>query len=289
MTAIRNLPAFSVRILFPDGEPNGIRVIEKSNWTGLGISFPRTHYRRVRSRQEIDRTGIYVLWGELDDEADVPTAYVGQGDGIKARLDAHAKAKDFWSHAVVFTSSDQRLNTAHVRHIESRLLRLARDARQCALDNANFPEPPPLGEADKAEAELFLADILLCLPVIGVDFFTLPDDRLESQELLLNVSGTRARGYEHSDGFVVRAGSFAVKDERPGIHPYMSRIRSRLIADGLLEESGDRFRLSADYRFGSPSTASGVLLGRTSNGLTDWKTREGTSIKDLRRAVAEID
>ena len=79
------------------------------------------------------------------------------------------------------------------------------------------------------------------------------------------------------------------KDERPGIHPYMSRIRSRLIADGLLEESGDRFRLSADYRFGSPSTASGVLLGRTSNGLTEWKTPEGTSIKELRLAVAEID
>ena len=34
---------FSVRIFIPTGEPEGLRIIEKSNWTGQGLFFPRIH------------------------------------------------------------------------------------------------------------------------------------------------------------------------------------------------------------------------------------------------------
>ena len=33
---------FSVRIFVPSGDPEGTRVIEKSNWTGQGLIFPRS-------------------------------------------------------------------------------------------------------------------------------------------------------------------------------------------------------------------------------------------------------
>jgi len=32
---------FSIRIFVPDGDPDGLRLVEKSNWTGLGVVFKR--------------------------------------------------------------------------------------------------------------------------------------------------------------------------------------------------------------------------------------------------------
>jgi hypothetical protein len=32
---------FTIRIFVPDGDPDGVRIIDRMNWTGLGIVFPR--------------------------------------------------------------------------------------------------------------------------------------------------------------------------------------------------------------------------------------------------------
>jgi len=32
---------FTIRIFVPDGNPEGVRIIDRMNWTGLGIAFPR--------------------------------------------------------------------------------------------------------------------------------------------------------------------------------------------------------------------------------------------------------
>ena len=36
-----------------------------------------------------------------------------------------------------------------------------------------------------------------------------------------------------------------------------------------------------DYIFSSPSTASSIVLGRNSNGLTEWKLKDGKTLKDF--------
>ena len=54
---------FFIRVLVPTGDPDGLRIVEKSNWPGVGVVFNRTNYREVVSRSEFDRTGVYVLVG----------------------------------------------------------------------------------------------------------------------------------------------------------------------------------------------------------------------------------
>jgi hypothetical protein len=49
---------FSIRIFVPDGDPDGLRLVEKSNWTGVGVVFNRSNYRDVASRPEFDKTGV---------------------------------------------------------------------------------------------------------------------------------------------------------------------------------------------------------------------------------------
>lgn len=276
---------FSVRIFIPSGEPEGLRIVEKSNWTGQGLVFPRAQYPEVRHRPELQRTGVYVLWGP-GESGQLPRVYVGEGDLVRPRLDQHLKQKDFWTHAVVFTSKDQNLNKAHVQYLEARLVALAAEAKRAELDNGNVPQPPVLSEADAADAEGFLADLLLCLPVVGVTLFEKSKAGARSQDLFLKAKGIEACGADTAEGFVVRAGSQAVKDEVASIHAYLTDLRKSLLAHGVLEAAGASYRLTQDYTFNSPSTAAGVLLGRSSNGRVEWKDAKGRTLKEIQEAAA---
>ena len=100
---------YSLRIFVPDGKPDGLRVIEKSNWTGLGLVFPRSEFAAVKSREEFERTGVYILAGPSED-GDQPTVDVGQGDPVKPRLENHYGKKDFWTWGVFFVTKDNSLN-----------------------------------------------------------------------------------------------------------------------------------------------------------------------------------
>ena len=53
---MNELLGFSARIFVPDGDPEGLRVIEKSNWTGQGIVFPRSLFAEVRHREDASQT-----------------------------------------------------------------------------------------------------------------------------------------------------------------------------------------------------------------------------------------
>ena len=276
--------AFSVRLFLPGGDPHGVKIVEKSNWTGTGLVIPRTLFGETRVRSELQRAGVYLLIGP-GELSQLPRLYVGEGDPIGPRLDSHAKAKDFWTHLVGFTSKDQNLNKAHVQFLESRLIELARAAKRCTLDNGNSPTAPSLSEADAAEVEGFLADVLLCLPVLGYGFFEpAPSPAPSAMEFFLAGRGIHARGYESATGFIVRAGSCASKSEVKSIHNYMHDLRQSLIEQGVFAEKGECYEVTQDYAFNSPSTASGVMLGRTSNGRAEWKTKDGRTLKSVQDA-----
>lgn len=278
---------FSVRIFVATGEPDGLRIVEKSNWTGQGLVFPRSLFGEIRERPEFDRTGVYILWGES--EGGLPRVYVGEGDTVVGRLDEHVKKKDFWTHGVVFTSKDQSLNKAHIQHLEARLIGRAHAAKRSELENGNVPQLPSLTEADVADAEGFLRDLLLCLPVVGVPFFEIV--RLPSRhvtELVLKGRGIEAHGYEDTQGFVVRMGSLAARTETESMHGFLRTLRKAMVENGLLEVSGDHYRLAQDYVFQSPSTASGVMLGRNSNGRVEWKDLGGRTLKEIQEASVAV-
>lgn len=31
---------YTIRICVPDGDPEGVRIVDRMNWTGVGIAFP---------------------------------------------------------------------------------------------------------------------------------------------------------------------------------------------------------------------------------------------------------
>jgi hypothetical protein len=278
----------SIRIFLANGGADGVWVVEKSNWTGKALMAPRTRYRELRLRPDLDGPGVYLLIGPT--ESGVPThrVYIGETDDLPGRLDHHNRTKGFWNRAIVFTSKDANLNKAHIRHLEGRLIGLAQAASRAELDNGTVGSMPPLSELDTAEAEAFLAEMLLIYPVLGVQVFQKAAEQPSASTLLhLTGKGTKAHGTETPDGFVVHAGLLARHDTVPSIHAYGRQLRDALVEKGRLVPNGAHLRLTEDYVFASPSTAAMVMLGRTANGRVEWKTAGGKSLKDLQTEGAD--
>lgn len=161
---------YTIKLFVPEGEPNEFKIIDKMNWTGTGLEVSRSSWSKYKNREEFQEAGIYILFG-YKEENDLPTIYIGQGDGVKGRIDSHEKNKDFWDKAIVFVSSNRGLNRAHITWIEWALIQKAQLANRCLLDNSAIPNEPNLTESDKADTKEFLNEILSILPVVDIRVF----------------------------------------------------------------------------------------------------------------------
>jgi hypothetical protein len=167
---------FTIRIFVPEGDPEGVKIVERLNWTGVGLAFPRSAWPSLRKRGEFGRAGIYILTGtEEGTDDDLPTVYVGQAEEIGTRIESHFSEKDFWDWGYAFVSNGNPLNRAHTTWLEHALLQRADKAMRCHLDNGNLPKEPGLSESEKADTQGFLDELLRILPLLGVRVFEKPE------------------------------------------------------------------------------------------------------------------
>ena len=115
----------SIRIFLADGTPDGLRLVEKSNWTGRALMTSRTQYPKVRGREEFERPGVYLLRGPAEGQGFDSRIYIGEADVARTRIDSHVRGKDFWTRLILFTSKDENLNKAHIRYLEGMLIQLS--------------------------------------------------------------------------------------------------------------------------------------------------------------------
>lgn len=276
---------FSLRIFVADGDPDGLRIVERSNWIGKALIFPRAVLPAVKSRSDLGQTGVYLLLGPREDgEGDM--LYIGEGDPVRPRLESHHAQKDFWNRAVCFVAAPGQLNKAHVQFLEANLIRLAKSAKRLPLDNTNTPAEPTLSEADRADMQVFLENMLGMLPVLGVHAFeqAAPAVAGATASLTCKGKGVIATGVETSQGFVVKVGSRAVGQTAPSMKQHvrgMYELRETLIGNGVLVPDAGDYRFAQDYVFSSPSQAAAVVLGRSANGRVEWKDVQGRTLREL--------
>ena len=119
------MDAASIKIFLPTGRPDGLRTAEISNWTGKAIACPRAEMGSLFNREELKKTGIYMLLGE-DPESGERAAYIGEAEIVGTRLKIH-QDKDFWIQVIVFVSKDENLTKAHVKFLEGELIKKAQE------------------------------------------------------------------------------------------------------------------------------------------------------------------
>lgn len=287
----------SVRLFLADGTPGGLLTAEIMNWTGHVVAAPRSDLAALLKRPETSRTGIYILLGDDPDSLGGQIAYIGEGDDVAKRLYQHARSedqngKDFWDRAIVLTSKDTNLTKAHARYLESRFITLAQQASRARLSNGTAPPPIILPEADVSDMEYFIEQAKIVLPVLGVNLFrtgaTHPSPRSTVEaitepdaspifELTLKKSGVRATAQEVDGEFTVLQDSTA-RLQWVGVagHSYTG-LRAKLEQDGTLvpSDDGKTMRFARSHVFASPSAAAAVVLGRSSNGRSEWLVQGG--------------
>lgn len=101
---------------------------------------------------------------------------------------------------------------------------------------------------------------------------------IKTADKIVNAIGARLESGE----VVVFKGSIVKLGEAPSFEEHcrnIFEIRKQLISNKvLITEDGSRLKLTRDYVFSSPSAASCFVLGRSSNGWTEWKDKQGNTL-----------
>jgi hypothetical protein len=282
----------SIKIFLVDGSVGGLRTAEIMNWTGHVIAAQRSDLGELLKRDEVKRTGTYILLG--DDQA-----YIGEADVIGERLRQHNQdqskgGKDFWTDVFVITSKDANLTKAHARYLEARFIAIALEAGRIPLTNKANPEPPALPEADASDMEYFISQVQIILPVLGVNLLrdakSMSANSPEASSAISSSptftmtvphGGGLASAQEIDGEFIVLQSSRARGEwvgKASGRRSYIREIREVLLEKGVLVNEGSSLVFVQDYVFSSPSAAAALIAGTdTHNGRQSWKV-EGKGI-----------
>lgn len=274
----------TIKIFLIDGDPNGRMSCELSNWSGKAYKIPRIKVKDCSDREDLTTsTGVYLLFGKDDEGKD--QVYIGEAETILKRLNQQLTSKDFWNETIVFISKDDNLNKAHVKYLENRLHEIAKSANRYKVDNSIVPTQSSISESDRAEMEEFIEYIKLLVNTLGHKVFEEKREFKPKQKqatfFIKAARGADGQGEPTSDGFVVFKGSKAAATIVNSMTPNFITYRQKLIDEGVIVDKGEFFEFTDDYIFSSPSTAAVMVMGRNANGLTEWKSKDGKTLKDF--------
>lgn len=280
----------SVRLFLVDGTSNGLITAEIMNWTGHVLTGPRTKLTDLVRRSESQRTGVYFLVGSDPEGGALPVVYIGESDDVSTRLRQHNRTeatggKDFWESVCLITSKDSNLTKAHVKYLESQLIRHVNESGRCKVTNGTTHDYVSLPESDLADMAFFIEQLRTVLPVLGFDFLRDPLSSIRPMTkntptntpplfiFKIPSKGIEAYAKEQDGQFIVLAGSSA-RDQWEGVGGSYDNLYEQLCASGELDkpESGKR-QFTVDTHFKSPSAAAAVVAGRSANGRVSWRLK----------------
>ena len=289
----------NINLFLMDGDATGRIKCTLANWTGVAYKIPRTDIDKCKDREDLKQCGVYFLFGVSDDTGE-NIAYIGQagirknGEGILYRLMEHKRnpEKDYWTEAVVFTTSNNSFGPTEISYLENKFCNLAIAANRYTVKNGNDPSPGHITEEKESELEEFVEYAKLVMGTLGHKIFvplttTAPtaDDsnNTDSEDLELFLTRriqkidftVEAAAKQTSEGFVVLKGSKIApsSDNDSTISPGNSQKRKDCkIENNILQE---------DVLFNSPTSAAQFVTGKSSNGLVSWKNKEGKTLSEL--------
>lgn len=288
----------SINLFLADGHPNGLIKCTLANWTGIAYKIPRIELEKCKGRRDLSQSGVYFLFGTSDQSGE-SVVYIGQagvrknGEGILYRLQEHKRNqdKDYWTEAVVFTTSNNSFGPTEISYLENRFCALATEAKRYTVKNGNDPTPGNITEEKESELEEFIDYASIVMGALGHKVFEklienkIPANTLntpENSEILLHLkrkikrSGLviEAHCKRTNEGFVVLKGSQIETNDSNSIPPGIKEARrmARLDDTGILQE---------DVLFRSPSYAAAFVIGGHANGLTEWKDDTERTLKEI--------
>ena len=277
----------TLKVVIPDGNPlNYKQVVGGSDCVMHVLSRSFCISENLNELKGMQRPALYLL---IDEKG---KGYIGQTKGFAARVKDHLAKKPWWTRAYVFVSASGLYNTANVEYLEYIAIRAAQESASYDMsDNGQTPTNPTLHEWDRPEFDEVFEQIkffLLCERCFIFEKVEecAPSTAINPQKnepprplFYAKRKGIVAKGYPLLDGtksFVVLKGSLLNVEVTPSFS--LKKQREKVLESCVLK-SKDAYELCEDYVFTSPSSASGVCNGYSSNGFEDWKLEDGTTLK----------
>lgn len=288
----------SINLFLMDGDANGRIKCTLANWTGVAYKIPRTELDKCKERDDLKQSGVYFLFGKSD-ETEKGVVYIGQagarknGEGILNRLQDHKRnpEKDYWTEAIVFTTSNNSFGPTEISYLENRFCNLAIEANRYEVKNGNDPTSGNITEEKESEMEEFIDYAKVIMGTLGhklfepINKFTMTKSEesavkdkntacLYLERTIKGVGKVEAKGTQTTEGFVVLRGSHISLMDDDNIPSVIKERRKNAPVNeqGVLQE---------DMLFTSPSYAAVFVIGKIANGLTSWKTKNGQTLKSL--------
>lgn len=268
-----------------DGNSEGRCKAEICTKTIVAYKIPRLKLSKSGDLDYIHTPGVYLLFGKEDDDGK-PFVYVGEADDTFMRImQPHKFEKSYyWTEAITFLSSGEFLDKTKVKYLEHRLYSIINNYNDYLVLNASIPTKPQLSRSVQDPLESFIEDIRTLTSPLGYKVFEVPTKKETDTDLLyLSRSGIKATGMQIGDKFWVLKGS----QISPSVAYYLSdgylKIRKEHegdIKDGILLR---------DISFSSPSSAAVFVLGKSSNGLVDWKSKDNITLKKINEGSVSIE
>lgn len=284
--------AQTIQIYLPTGNPTGIRQAEVTTRTVRVFDIPRAELKALATFPELSQPGVYFLVGNPDG---VDKLYVGESDDVRKRLSQHESAKDFWTRAIVALSLTNTWTKAHVRYLEHAGISLARQSATHELQNGQAGFTAPLPAPLQADCDEFFETIQVLVSTLGYRVMevakseqaTAPSERL----FVRTGKSTLATGTYDSRGLTIfaKSGVREVSSSVERVRQTLLDTHAQLAALNVLESTPTGARFAKDHTFSSPSAASALVLGRSSNGWIEWKNASGVTLDALERTQGEED
>lgn len=287
----------SINLFLMDGEANGRIKCTLANWTGIAYKIPRTELEKCKDRDDLKQSGVYFLFG-VSDQTNKNVVYVGQagarknGEGILNRLQEHKRNpdKDYWTEAVVFTTSNNSFGPTEISYLENRFCELATNANRYEVKNGNEPTIGNVTEEKESELEEFVDYARVIIGTLGHKVFMplienaaveTPDVQDDMEQILYIKRKSKKSGQiieasckQTNEGFVVLKGSHIETIDSHSIPPGIKKLRQTSLIDeqGILQEN---------VLLNSPSYAASFVIGGYVNGQIEWKNNDGKSLKEI--------
>ncbi len=278
-----------------DADPDGRIICELSNWTGKAYRIPRGKVKDCSDRSDLKGTAVYLLFGKAESPTSKQKVYIGEAENAYSRLVQHISEKEFWNESVVFISKDENLNKAHIKYLESRLYEIANEVARFEVQNGNTPTKSSISESDQAEMEEFIEYIQIMINTMGFKVFNpiikQPYSFPSKKEDLLSIKakkGANAKGQRTIDGFVVFKKSEIAIETVPSFPKGLDALRDELLESKVVVPIDSKLIFTKNYLFSSPSSAAAIVMGRSANGLIEWKDKDGRNLKSIEEQEISI-
>lgn len=293
-------------------------------WLGQVYRIPRSHLDLCDDLDVLKLSGIYFLFG-FSRETGNDFVHVGQasvrkmGEGLLERLQGHDKddEQDYWTDAVVISTSNFTNSPVEISYLENRLCNLAITANRYEVKNDSSLHTGLVSEEKQSELEEFIENSTAIISALGFKVFE-PElyksgTRIRKRRKYRKSSDTKkegektapirtnpllhspvidthasvlyskdrkfpASGRRTSSGFMVLAGSKIAKETSPDC-PQKTILFRQKYASKINRDN----QLLQDVLFPSPTAAASFVTGDSADGSDFWVETNGRTLQEIER------